>query len=63
MFTILLTLLFLPIVFLPLVLTSFSSVELQEMGIYPENMDGICEERSLLAEPILINMAIACGKS
>ena len=64
MFTLTMIVLILPVVFLPLALTFFSSAELDEMGICLENMDGVsCEEQNLQPESILINMAVACGNS
>ncbi len=64
MFTLMIIVLILPVVFLPLALTFFSSTELEEMGVCLENRDGIsCEEQTLQSEPILVNLAVACGNS
>ena len=64
MFTLMIIVLILPVVFLPLALTFFSSTELEEMGVCLENRDGISyEQQTLQSEPILVNLAVACGNS
>ena len=64
MFTLMIIVLILPVVFLPLALTFFSSTELDEMGVCLKNREEISrEEQTLQSEPILINMAVACGNS